>query len=111
MYLEEFKNDLTKALDEHLKDSVKNLGDFARTYILVDKIGLKNKEFAIRCPGLTIGGVYFSGEYPNDMTITKLVIDDDCLATTMFYKSSIFSFDCDDWIGKKLIINERVEDD
>lgn len=111
MYLEEFRSDLTKAIDTHLKSSFKELTNITRTYILVDKIGIGRKAFAIRCPGLTIGTIYFSGEYPNDMIITKVTIDAPHRTMKMFYNNTIQNFNCDEWIGKKLSIEERVEDD
>lgn len=111
----DWQNDITHFADQYLKDSLQDYDgkkNFKhRTYILVDDYGIKESTFAIRCPGMTIGHVKFSGEYPDNMTITEIKIyNDNKFAKQMFYKPGLVSSIFDQFIGKPLILKEDYFD-
>ena len=76
----DWQNDVTYYIDQYLKDSLQKYDgkkDYKhRTYILVDNIGIKDSTFAIRCPGMTIGHIKYSGSYPDSMIITEIKIQE-----------------------------------
>lgn len=106
----DWQNDLTYQIDKYLKESFKTFDGKSnykhRTYILVDDFGLKDSLFAIRCPGMTIGHVKFSGTYPDNMTIKEIKIYDDPKVLSMMYDTKLLSVNFDSYIGKPLVLEE-----
>lgn len=111
----DWQNDVTYCIDQYLKDSLQKYDgkkDYKhRTYILVDNIGIKDSTFAIRCPGMTIGHIKYSGSYPDSMIITEIKIYNDMLsALHIFYKPGLVSLKFNQFIGKPLILKEDYFD-
>lgn len=111
----DWQNDITHFADQYLRDSLLKYdgkdGPKHRTYILVDDFGINESTFAIRCPGMTIGHVKYSGNYPDNMIITEIKIyNDNSFAKWMFYKPGLVSSLFDQFIGKPLILKEDYFD-
>ena len=111
----DWQNNITHFADQYLKESLQKYDGKDnykhRTYILVDDFGIKESTFAIRCPGLTIGHVKYSGTYPDNMTITEIKIyNDNKFAKQMFYKPGLVSSLFDQFIGQPLELKEDYFD-
>ena len=107
----DWQNDITYFADQYLRDVLLKYdgkdGPKHRTYILVDDFGIEHSAFAIRCPGMTIGHVKYSGTYPDNMTITEIKIyNDNQFAKRMFYKPGLVSSKFDQFIGQPLELKE-----
>lgn len=118
MYLEiprpkknhEFQNEITKKIDEYLLPKLKDFDGIKtykhRTYILVDDIGIQERKLAIRVPGLTIGCIRYTGDYPDSMMIKSIGINKYDKMMAMNYTEEIDSLDLSSYIGKPLILEE-----
>lgn len=118
MYLEiprpkknrEFQNEVTKKIDEYLLPKLKDFDGIKtykhRTYILVDDIGIQDRKLAIRVPGLTIGIITYTGDYPDTMIIKSISINKYDKMMAMNYTEEIDSLDLSSYIGKPLILEE-----
>lgn len=118
MYLEisrpkknhEFQNEITKKIDECLLPKLKDFDGIKtykhRTYILVDDIGIQDRKLPIRIPGLTIGIITYTGDYPDNMLIKSISINKYDKIMAMNYTEEIDSLDLSSYIGKPLILEE-----
>ena len=82
-YMEEYRCDLTKELDEVSGISRNNHYDMFYHYILANKWCKNQKCLAIRVPGGTVGGIHFD----DNNVITKIILDTDYVVKT--YTSNI----------------------
>ena len=107
----DWQNNITYEIDKYLNESFNPFDGKSnykhRTYILVDDIGIKDSIFAIRCPGMTIGHVKFSGTYPDKMIIEEIKIYDDPKVLSMMYNTELISVNFDSYIGKPLVLEEE----
>lgn len=118
MYLEiprprkihDFQNEITKEIDQFLLPKFKDFDGIKtfkhRTYILVDDIGIQDRKLAIRVPGLTIGCIKYTGDYPDSMMIKSIKVDEYTKMMAMNYTKEIDSLDLSKYIGKPLILEE-----
>lgn len=107
----EFQNEITRKIDEYLLPKFKDYDGIKeykhRTYILVDDIGIQTRELAIRVPGLTIGYIRYTGDYPDSMMIKSIKIDKCTKTMAMNYTNEIDSLDLSSYNGKSLILEEE----
>ena len=112
MYLEEvghiwkeYYNDFTRECDTHLMQSMKEFYEYGqKTYMLIDSIGVKEKDLAIRCPGATVGHISYD-DSSGKRIITEIEFYD---TFKMFYNNSINDIiTSKKWIGKELILEEE----
>lgn len=106
----EFQNKITRKIDEYLLPLLKDFDGIKtykhRTYILVDDIGIQDRKLAIRVPGLTIGCIRYTGDYPDNMIIKSIQVDKYTKMVAMNYTKEIDSLDLSSYIGKPLILEE-----
>ena len=102
----EYYNDFTRECDTHLMQRMKEFYEYGqKTYILIDSIGFKEKVFAIRCPGATVGHIRYD-DSSGKKIITEIEIYNDTLK--MFYNESIKDIvTSKKYIGKELILEEE----
>ena len=101
----EYYNDFTRECDIHLMPRMKDFYDYGqKTYLLMDSIGLKEKVFAIRCPGATVGHIRY-----DDSSGKRIITEIEFYNTfKMFYDNSINDIVASKkWIGKELILEEE----
>ena len=106
----EFYSDLTKEIDTYLNDYYKNYNKSDknsfkfRSYLLLDKKSIEEHRVYIRVPGCTIGCVYYTGKYPNDMIITKVIIDNDLVVLNWWFNNDIKGKSFSEFINKPLVL-------
>lgn len=105
-----FQNVITKKIDEYLLPKLKDYDGTKtykhRTYILVDDIGIQERNLTIRVPGLIIGSIKYTGDYPDSMIIKHIKVDKYDKMMAMNYTEEIDSLDLSNYIGKPLILEE-----
>ena len=106
----EFQHEITKKIDQYLLPQYANFDGKKnykhRAYILVDDIGISERKLAIRVPGLTIGYIRYTGDYPDTMIIKSIKIDTYDKVMAINFSEEISSLDLTNYIGKPLILEE-----